>query len=317
MNLKILRKILEFLGTPKGLRFVSVAAAIAVWYAIRAVTSNSTIVTDIPLTIQPPPDWSVVECSAKTIDVAFLGTRDDLRYLNRELIKATVDARTHNDNGTFTVELGAANINAPGNSRIDFIRPAVITLRLDRAITKQVPVKVETQNLLPDGYEIEKIVVTPATVELAGPAQLLDEIDSISTAPVDLDGRIRSINKLRLALEPTDNLAGMALNPPAVTLDLTIIERSVSSVFPDMPILPMLPPGRSVRIDIEPDIATLTVKGRPELMKSIVAEDLRLFVDITEISGTEASKLPIRAVLPYGIVLVRSEPATVTVRLKE
>ena len=27
--------------------------------------------------------------------MAFLGTRDDLRYLNRELIKATVDARTH------------------------------------------------------------------------------------------------------------------------------------------------------------------------------------------------------------------------------
>ena len=317
MNLKILRKILEFLGTSNGLLLVSVAAAIIVWYAIRAATSNATIVADIPLTIQPPPDWSVVDCSAKTIDVAFLGTRDDLRYLNRELIKATVDARVHTDNKTFSVALGSVNINAPGNSRIDFIRPAVITLRLDRSITKQVPVKVETQNLLPDGYEIEKIVVTPATVELSGPAQLLNEIKSISTAPVDLDGRIRPINKLRLALEPTDNMAGMALNPPAVTLDLAIIERSVSSVFPDMPILPMLLPGRSVRVDIEPDVATLTVKGRPELMKSLVAENLRLFVDITEISSNEPSTLPIRAVLPNGIVLVRAEPATVTVRLKE
>ena len=315
--MKILRKILEFLGTPNGIRLVSVAAAVIVWYAIRAVTSNSTIVTDIPLTLQPPPDWSVVDCSAKTVDVAFLGTRDDLRYLNRELIKATVDARSRTDNKSFVITLGPANINAPGNARIDFIRPAVLTVRLDREITKQVPVKVETQNLLPDGYEIEKTVVTPATVELSGPAQILDNVESISTTPVDLDGRIRSINKRRLVLVPGENFAGVVLNPTAVTLDLAIIERSVSSVFPDLSILPMLPPGRSVRADLEPETATLTVKGRPELMKDLAAEDLRLFVDATEIDGSGPAKLPIRAVLPNGIGLVRTEPVHATVHLKE
>ena len=54
--MKNLRKILEFLGTRNGLRVVAVVAAVAVWYAIRAATSNSTLVTDIPLSIQPPPD---------------------------------------------------------------------------------------------------------------------------------------------------------------------------------------------------------------------------------------------------------------------
>ena len=315
--MKILRKILEYLGSPRGLRLVSLAAAIMVWYAIRAATSNASIVTDIPLTIQPPPDWSVVDVSAKTVDVAFLGTRDDLRYLNRELIKATLDARAHADNVAFTIALGPANINAPGSARIDFIRPAAITVRLDREITKQVPVKVETQNLLPDGYEIEKTVVTPATVELSGPAQRLADIESISTVPVDLDGRIRSINKRRLALVPGESMAGVQLDPPAVTLDLTIIERSVSSVFPDMPLLPMVPPGRAVRVEIEPEVATLTVKGRPELMKTLAAEDLRLFVDAAEVAGSGPAKLDIRAVLPNGIALVRTEPATATVRLKD
>ena len=315
--MKILRRILEFLGTSKGLRLVSAGAAVVVWYAIRAATSNASIVTDIPLVIQPPPDWSVVDVSAKTIDVAFLGTRDDLRYLNRELIKATLDARGHADNVAFTVALGPANINAPGSARIDFIRPAAITVRLDREITKQVPVKVETQNLLPDGYEIEKTVVTPATVELSGPAQRLADLESISTVPVDLDGRIRSINKRRLALVPGESMAGVQLDPPAVTLDLTIIERSVSSVFPDMPLLPMVPPGRAVRVEIEPEVATLTVKGRPELMKTLAAEDLRLFVDAAEVAGSGPAKLDIRAVLPNGIALVRTEPATATVRLKD
>ena len=315
--MKNLRRIREFLGTRHGIRVISVVAAVAVWYAIRAATSNSTIVADIPLVVQPPPDWSVVDCSARTVDVAFLGTRDDLRYLNRELIKATVDARGHENNQSFTVTLGPANINAPGNARIDFIRPAALTVRLDRSLTKQVPVKVETQNLLPDGYEIDKTVVTPATVALSGPAQLLDGVESVSTAPVDLDGRIRSINKRRLPLVLADNLADVKVDPPAVTLDLGIVERSVSARYPDLPVLPMLSPGRALRIELEPDTATLTVKGRPELINSLTAEDLRLFVDITTLSGSHATALPIRAVLPNGVTLVRTEPATVDASLKD
>lgn len=315
--MKILRKTRDFLGTRNGLRALAVAAAVAVWYAIRAATSNSTIVTDIPLTIQPPPDWSVAECSARTINVAFLGTRDDLRYLNRDLVKATVDARGRTDNAAFTVVLGPAHVNAPGTARIDFIRPAAVTVRLDHEIAKQVPVKVETQNLLPDGYEIDKLVVTPATVQLSGPAQRLANVESVATVPVDLDGRIRSINARRIPLAPGEHLAGVKVDPPAVTLDLGIVERSISAVFADLAISPMVPPGRAARIDLEPEVATLTVKGAPELMKTLKADDFRLFVDLAGMAGAGPAPLPIRAVLPSGVGLVRTEPLNAAVRLKE
>lgn len=296
---------------------MSFLAAIAVWYAIRAATSNPTLVTDIPLAIQPPPDWTIVDRSTRTIDVAFMGTREDLRYLNRELIKATVDARTHTDSQGFTVTLSAANINAPGNARIEFIRPATLFIRLDREITKQVPVKVETQNLLLDGYEIEKTAVTPATVQLSGPAQIVEGLDAISTMPIDLDGRIRSINKRRIALMAGDELAGVTLDPTAVTLDMIIVERSVSLRFTDLPILTLLPAGRNVRADLEPNVANVTIKGRPKLVNALVAEEIRLFVDAGDVETTGPMRLPIQAVLPSGLAVLRTDPATVTIELKE
>jgi len=315
--LKILRKSLEFLGSRNGIRLISVVAAVIVWYTIRAATSNTTLVTDIPLLIQPPPGWSLVESSAQTVDVAFLGTRDDLRHLNREIVKATVDARDHEENGTFRVVLGPADINAPGSARIDFIQPGSLTIRLDREITKQVPVKVDTQNLLPDGYEIEKMVVTPATIELSGPAQRLSKIDSIRTIAVDLDGRIRSINQRRLPLVTRSHMTGVDLNPTSVMLDLTIIERTISEQFKDLPLKALLPPGRSVRADIDPEVATIKVKGRPKRMKKLAAENLQLFVDASQVSGSKAVKLPIRSILPDGITLVRTTPAKATIQLKE
>lgn len=311
------QKILNFLGSRNGMRLGAIVAAVAVWYVLQAATSNPMIVTDIPITIQPPPDWRVVETSARAIDVAFLGTRDDLRYLNRELIKVTVDARAHTNNSTFVVSLGAANINAPGNARIDFIRPATLILRLDREITKNLPVKLDTQNLLPDGYEIEKIVITPASVEASGPAQQLAELESIFTTPLDLDGRNRSISKRRMGLVRSGHMSEVQINPATVTLDLTIVERSISTAFPDLPIHALMPVGRSVRADVEPDTVRLTVKGRPELMKNMTAEDLQAYVDATDLDASEPAKLPIRAILPPGLSVVRTEPANATVRLKD
>lgn len=315
--MKNLRKILERLDTPNGLRGVAVVAAIAVWYAIRAATSNSAIVRDIPLTIQPPPDWSVADCSARTVDVAFLGTRNDMRFLNRELVKATIDVRGRADHRAFTVTLGAAHINAPGGARVDFIRPATVTLRLDRTITKAVPVQVETLNVLPDGYEIENTVVTPATVELTGPVQLLENIEAVRTAPVNLDGRVRSLVQSRLPLALDDAWAGVQAEPATVTLDLGIHERSVSTVFPDLAIRPMLPAGRAVRVQLEPAAATVTLKGRPDAMKALLPGDVRLFVDILDLTGSAPEKLPVRAVLPDGITLVSTEPAIVAVQVRE
>jgi len=315
--LKIHRKILNFLGSRNGIRLLSVLAAVIVWYTIQAATSNTTLVTDIPLSVQPPPGWIVIDQSEATVDVAFLGSRDDLRDLSREFIKATVDVRDHDQNGAFQVSLGPANINAPGSARIDFIRPTTLTIRLDREITKQVPVKVETQNLLPDGYEIKQMVITPAMVELSGPAQRLAELESVNTIPVDLDGRIRSMNKRKLVLVPNSRMTGVELHPASVTLDLTIIERSISEQFDDLPIHPLLPAGQELLVEVDPEVATLKVKGRPKKIKKLTADDLRVYVDATKVSGNKAVKLPIQAILPDGITLVRAAPAKASVKVSE
>lgn len=314
--MKILQKIRSLTGSKNGIRLISIIGAVIVWYSIRAATSNPILVSDIPLRIQPPPGWSVMDASAESVDVGFLGAQDELRFLNRELIKAIVDVRTHEETGTFTVPLTPANINAAGSARIDFIRPTTITLRLDREITKAVPVKVDMQNVLPDGYEIEGIVITPATVELSGPAQRLEALDSVATLPVDLDGRIRSINKRRLPLVASARMTGVDINPKNVTVDIRIIERTISEEFVDLPVLPLLPSGITLEAVIDPEIATVKVKGRPQRMNKLTADDLRIYVDAAQVEEGKSKKLPISAILPEGITLVSVKPAKASVKVQ-
>lgn len=316
--MKTLRKIIDFLNSRNGTRFLSVVVAVVVWHAIKTATSNPLPITDIPLIIQPPPGWSVVDSSAKSVNINFHGTRDDLRYLNRDAIKVSLDGRAHTATNPLTKVLGPADVNAPGNARIENIIPAEVTVRFDRIIKKQVPVRLETLNILPDGFALEKTVITPATVELTGLAYLLDNVDYISTTPIDLDGRSRSVNKRRSQLVLPETITGIKVDPATVTVDLTITEHFINTTFDGLTILPMLPIGHCPTIDLTPDIANVTVRGRPELMHKLAAEDLRLFVDLTALPANRKSgTLPIRAVLPSGVLLVSTDPDTVKISLKE
>ena len=112
------REGLKFFGTRHGIKVVAAVAAVAAWYAVGSVTGNESTVTDIALTVMAPEGWMVTEQSARRVTVQFRGTRDDMRYLNRELIKATVDLRGKETTEEVTVPLGPRNVNAPGGARV-------------------------------------------------------------------------------------------------------------------------------------------------------------------------------------------------------
>ena len=77
----------------KGLKAAALVLAFVTWYAIRSVINFETVVSDIPLTIQVNPGWAILDQSAKTVDVLFRGSQEDIRYLNRDQIKVEVDIR--------------------------------------------------------------------------------------------------------------------------------------------------------------------------------------------------------------------------------
>ncbi len=307
--MKILKTISDRLETRGGIFLISLAIAAIVWFGIRAITGYSARVTEIPVSIQPPPGWIVLDASARTVDISFLGTREDLRLLNRDLVKVSVDLRHHTDAAPCVHEFAAADISAPGSPILDFAVPSKIVVRMDRQGTKQVPVRLETQNMLPAGYEQKAPVITPATVQLTGPESVLARIESVSTLPIDLDGRIRTFTRRaqRLVL-PGDAAEHVRMDPPTATLEIPIVERSGTMRFDDVPVGLVCPPGQALQATVVPDVAAVTVKGPPELVDALSAGDVRLFVDATGVGGPVSQLRPIHADLPASLSLVQTDP---------
>ena len=117
---------------------LSLVIATLAWFGIRALNGFATLVTDIPVSIQPPAGWIVLDGGVKTVDISFLGTRESQRFLSRDLVKVSVDLREHTDTAPVRHVFGPADVNAMGAAAVDTIRPDSITVRMDRQITKQV-----------------------------------------------------------------------------------------------------------------------------------------------------------------------------------
>ncbi len=315
--MKILKTIHDRLGPRGRTLLLSVATAVLVWYGLQVMTGFGTRITDIPVTVQPPPGWLVLDASTRTVDLDFLGTREDLRLLNRDLVKVTVDLRDHTDTAPFVHTFADTDINAPGMPIMKRASPGQITVRVDRQATKQVPVRLDTQNMLPAGYEQKAPVITPATVQLTGPEKLLATIGTVSTQPIDLDGRIRTFTRRGVRLVPPagDGSAHIRMEPAAVTLEVPIVERSATVRFEDIPIGLLCPPGQALAASVVPDTAAVTVKGPPELVNSLLASDIRLFADATGVAGGSSAMRAVHADLPDRISLLQSEPAQVRIQL--
>ncbi len=315
--MKILKKLSDRLGARGRTLLLSLAVAVLVWYGIRVLTGFSTLVTGVPVEIQAPPGWIVLEPGRAAVDIAFMGTREDQRLLNRDQVKVSVDLRTHTDTAPCVHRFAAADINAPGSPFVERTSPEQIVVRMDRQASKQVPVRLYTQNMLPAGYEQQAPVITPATIQLTGPESVLSRIDSLSTQPVDLDGRIRTFTRrgLRLEAPSGDGAAHVRMDPPTVTIELPIVERSSTVSFDGIPIALLCPPGQALQASVVPDTASVTLKGPPELADALSPSDVRLFVDATGADGTAPVLRPLRADLPDRISLVRTDPPQARVHL--
>ena len=297
----------------KGQKAASLVLAFVTWYAIRSVINFETVVSDIPITIQVNPGWAILDRSARTVDVLFRGSQEDIRYLNRDQISVEADIRGKPFVGALVVKLLPKNVRAPGGVRAAVIWPDEITLKLDQEGEKQVPVKADLQGAVPEGYEVDTVKCTPASVLLQGPRQRLDEIDSVRTAAIELEDRVRSFKKLKMAVVPPgENWVGR-VNPSNVVVEITIAERSATREFQDLPVRVLVSPGEGPKLDIRPVKVNVMLKGLAESLKNLKPEDVQASVDCSALQAGVSYDLPVRVHASAGVTAVGVEPPTVKV----
>lgn len=185
---------------------LSTVLAVIVWIlvSVQVFPTIETSISDIPIQVQPTEymvnnNLQIVGSFTGTTNIRIEGKRYEISTLKAEDFYATLDLDSVRSAGTFTVPVSISSKTGIDYSLLETSQMAV-TLVIDEIATREFPVTAYAPDIsLPEGYYVDEITASPATITVTGSASVLDKISRVE-ARASMDGEIHESHEVQTAL---------------------------------------------------------------------------------------------------------------------
>jgi YbbR domain-containing protein len=297
-----------------GLKLVSFFLAVGLWYYATG-EEGIEVSRFIPVDIQVEnTHMSISRVSARTVEVTFIAPRALVSDLTSENIKAShkiEESINKPGDYSFRLEPGAIKLRTP-QIRVVKIQPETIQVTLDELIVQKLAVKPNFLGEPAFGYSLtqEQIQLNPNAVLIEGPKALLEKMDSVKTAQIDLVGRVRSFRRM-YGLDLPSTLK--AVSEDMIDVYVPIQEAYDEKTFDGVQVKLLGSQGKG-QVTLEPSVVSLSLRGPQKQFEGLTAAKLVAYVDISDRSEGEFD-LPLQLFLPEGVKQKSEKPVTVHVRI--
>ncbi len=180
---------------------------------------------------------------------------------------------------------------------------------------KKVPIELQTENQLPDNYQIMNININPSTIEIKGRKDVLADISSIKTKPIDINSLIGN-KDVAVDLEIPEKVS-LADPNQKVTINLNIEENKTKTLDFTLNDVKIINLDQELSID-EEDLNKsfeITVKGSSSKVDLLNKEDLYMELDLTGLDeGSHNVSLSIKEEEGITIMSIAPESFNITLR---
>jgi YbbR domain-containing protein len=294
-----------------GLKVMAVGIATLLWVAVggEKIVERS---LQAPLEIENLPEAiELVGDAPSNVNVRVRGTSTSLGRLTPGDVKAVLDVATARP-GRNLFHISPDLVSAPFGVEVSYAGPATVALQFERTLIKRVPVRPDVEGDAAPGYEVRRVTVEPATVEVIGPESELRDLAGAATEPIELKASAATVRET-VAIAILNSEARLRTPQNAVvTIDIQPVarERMISGVPVRMQ---HLRPGQ--RAQSAPANVSVTVRGDDDALAKVGAASIEASVDLTGL-GAGRYTLPVR-VAPsrlFGVVRVDPPQVRVTIR---
>lgn len=249
----------------------------------------------------------------QTVDVSISGRRSDLKELNSSSLEAIADVSNIDRAGVYEVSwtLDPPSTVASGDISVTSANSNKITVKVSEYNERpEIPVSVEYQGDLPEGYVRDPAVLNTETISFKGPEEEVSRIAK-AVVTINLSGATQSLTAdldYRLLDEKDEELTVSKY----VTASVPTVRVSVPiSCYKQIKLGVKLIPGggateKNVKLSIEP--STIGVSGTAEALKKLDELTIRE-IDLSQISGTQS--WTVVPDLPAGVTNRASENSVV------
>lgn len=123
------------------------------------------------------------DITSETVNITIEGKRYEISDLRSTDFFASVDLSDVRSTGQYTLPINVTSKNTGRELNISSIEPSMITLSIDRIISKEFTVRAAAPNItVPDGYYLGDLTATPEKITLTGSASILNQISYVEAS---------------------------------------------------------------------------------------------------------------------------------------
>jgi len=195
-NLQPKRSRFDFLTNDRGsmafteslaLKAVSLLLALILWITILGFKREE-IKKNVKLEPLLPPGVMIVNKIPAYIQFTLSGPRVLLKDVERKIQPIRPDLRRGRDRMlTFSVSEDLIG-ELPVGVRVVGFYPAQINIQIEEIVERYVPVGPTLRGSTAPGYEVAATLSTPSKVAVSGPRSLVNQLESVGTEPIDVEG---------------------------------------------------------------------------------------------------------------------------------
>jgi YbbR domain-containing protein len=195
--------------------------------------------------------------------------------------------------------------------------PNVVDVFIPVKRVKTVPIEIQTEGNIPQGYEMGDIKISPSTVKIMGDEDELAAVKSIKTEVVNISTFLEKESvELKLIIPEGIELAEPSIKPSADIDIHKIIEKTMEYNLDEISVNNL---GGGLSIDnnaTAPSHIAVTVKGSDKIIEPLTKEDLPLFIDLDGL-GEGAHTVPVKVNEINGVEIVNINPSEIQIHLKQ
>jgi YbbR domain-containing protein len=264
------------------MKLIALFITLALWFGVTGLRPPiERRLENITLKIRVSNEMTITNLSVETVNLIVRGDKNRLDSIREEDIIVSLDLTTAQP-GNRTVEIKPENVSLdlPTGVRLEDVQPSNIGITLEMVEKREIAVRVETENNLPEGFEIYGVSAIPQKIPIRGPASFVSSIEYISTEKIDLENRQTDFTAQQVPLK-ISNSKITVVSETVVDVFFRIGEKRIERLF----IVPVK--------NEENRTATVVLYGARSLLNSIKSDDLDV-----ELSKTESNTDSLNLILP-------------------
>lgn len=227
-------------------------------------------------------------------------------------VVVTVDLKNRKEDGSVTLPIKLLDDQGNDVRGVDK-EPSTIDVSVPILRTTNIPIELQTENQLPENYEITEVTINPTTVAIKGDKSILN-LSSIQTKKIDINELIDEIEHV----VELDLPEGVQLLDPTqkVKIKLKIEESTTKDLLYKLNEIDIRNLGEGLSLneeDLLKDVK-LIVKGNKSLMDTLLKEEIQLYIDLKDVEeGLQQVYIKFNA--PTGIIVKEVTPQPMELEL--